>query len=372
VKIAIINSIVYRYAVGAGNAQGGAERFQWLLARALTKAGWSVVVGVRGALSPGQVEVIDGVQFVGMKRGQMIFSWWQFLDEQRPDWWFWRAADPIWGALLLVAKFKGVRSIFSAAYDTDVSPRIALFRRRRLWPLYAWGLNAVDRIFVQHREQFRNLSSELQKKAEIIPGLVVIPERVKARAERGGYIVWVASLRPHKRPDLLIELARITPEIHYVVCGGRSTFGTPPEFSEKISNRLSSLSNIEHLGEVPHSRVLDIIANAAALVSTSDMEGFPNIFLEAWASGTPVVSLCIDPDDLIKKKGLGFVSRSVERAASDVRNLLKSPETFETISRNARIHIEQVHSGAAVVTAFNIAVLNQEYIQRVPEGTSTN
>ncbi len=355
-KIVLANSIVYRYAVGASNAQGGAERFQWLLARALTDAGWSVVVGVRDGIAPGQEQVIDGVRFVGMKNGNFILAWWKFLDDQKPDWWFWRAADPLWAVLLSVARLRGVRTIFSAAYDTDVLPRTALFRRKRWWPLYAWGLGRVDRIFVQHSGQFQNLSTSLKAKAQVLPGLVAIPERVKARKERGDYMVWVASLRPHKRPDLLIELARRTPEIRYVVCGGKSTFGTSAEFSEKILADLRSLPNIEHLGDVPHQQALEIIASATALVSTSDMEGFPNIFLEAWASGTPVVSLKIDPDDVIREKGLGFISGSLDRAVSDVRNLLMSPSTFETISCKARAYVEATHTGPAVVRAFEKAV----------------
>jgi glycosyltransferase involved in cell wall biosynthesis len=365
VKIVLTNSIIYKYALGAPDAIGGAERFQWLLAKALTEAGWSVVIGVRTGIAPDQQQVIDGVRFVGMQQGHFVRAWWKFLDEQKPDWWFWRAADPLWAVLLLIAKLKGVRAIFSAAYDTDVNPRVALFRRRRSWPLYAWGLSKVDRIFVQHFGQYQNLSNKLQRKAEVLPGIVAIPDDVKSRRERGNYIVWVASLRPHKRPDLLVELARRTPEIHYVVCGGKSTFGTPAEFSETILRNLHSLQNIEHLGDVPHPRVLEIIASAMALVSTSDMEGFPNIFLEAWASGTPVISMRIDPDGVIRKEGLGFVSGNLDNAVSDVRNLLMSEEVFETISHKARAHAEMAYSGSAVVKAFEKTIVGKNHTMKV-------
>jgi len=357
VKLVIANSIVYRYAIGAPDAMGGAERFDWRGDRALMTAGWSVVVGVGNGVGRGEEQVVDGVRFVGMMRGNFVLAWWKFLSDQKPDWWFWRASDPLWPILLLVAKIKRVRSAFSAAYDTDVIPRIALFRRKRWWPLYAWGLRRVDRIFVQHGGQFQDLSPALQRKAHVLPGLVVIPEKIKPLQQRGNYVVWVASLRPHKRPDLLVELARRTPDIRYVVCGGKSTFGTPAEFSEKILSDLQSLPNVEHLGDVPHPRVLEIIANAKVLASTSDMEGFPNIFLEAWASGTPVVSLKVDPDGMIRKSSLGFVSGTLDNAATDLRNLLMSPQTFETISCRVRAHVENTNSGPAVVSAFENAIL---------------
>jgi glycosyltransferase involved in cell wall biosynthesis len=300
---------------GYPSASGGAERFQWLMSRALANSGWSVIVGVRGPISQGQEETIDGVRFVGMRPGNLLIAWSIFIREQKPDWWFWRAADPLWALLLIVARVNGVRGIFSAAFDTDVLPRVALFRRQRLWPLYALGLRMVDRIFVQHHGQFANLSPALRAKATVFPGIVAIPEKVIQRQDRGNYIVWVALLRPHKRPDLLIELAREAPDLQFVVCGGTTTFGTPREYSERIVKDLKSVPNIRYLGDVDHNKTLEIIAQATALLSTSDKEGFPNTFLEAWATGTPVVSLSIDPDSLIRNNRLGFVSGTVKKAA---------------------------------------------------------
>jgi hypothetical protein len=40
----------------------------------------------------------------------------------------------LWGPVVAVARLAGVRTIFSAMNDTDVLPRQALFRHRRLWP----------------------------------------------------------------------------------------------------------------------------------------------------------------------------------------------------------------------------------------------
>src|SRR4051794_1701542 len=46
-RLALANDAIYQQAAGAAAVVGGAERQQWLLARALAVAGWSVIVGVR-------------------------------------------------------------------------------------------------------------------------------------------------------------------------------------------------------------------------------------------------------------------------------------------------------------------------------------
>jgi glycosyltransferase involved in cell wall biosynthesis len=361
VKLALTNDVVYQYAIGEPSATGGAERAQWLLARALTKTGWSVAVGVRKYLLPQQDQVVDGVRFVGMepteKGTQFLRSWARFLDSERPDWWYWRGADPLWGALLLISKRKRIRGIFSAAFDRDVHPRIALTRRQYWWPLYAWSLNAVERIFVQHRQQFSELNEKFHPKASIVPGVVALCANPKPYSERGKYVAWTAVLRQPKRPDLLVEIARKSPDLRYVVCGGTSVHRTPAGYSERIVSELRSLPNVEYLGHVSPQQSLEIIGNATALLSTSDQEGFPNTFLEAWSAGTPVVTLRVDPGGMIRERGLGFVSGGVDRALVDIRRLLNGSESFDMLSTSARKYIQEVHSDTSVARAFNNAIL---------------
>ena len=357
-KIAFINDTIFDYASGAPFAVGGAERQQWLLARALAAAGWSVSVGVFDAIRAGETLSLEGVNFTGMNRARShaLAAWCRFLAVERPTWLYWRGANHLLGPSTAMARALGIRTIFSAAVDSDVTPKVALFQRPRWWPLYSWGLCWADRIFVQHGWQLSALAVKLRSKAFLVPSIAESVGIARHHDERTPYLAWVGQLRQPKRPDLLIDMARQSPDMRYVVCGGPSEFRTPARYSEGVIDALRGLPNVEYRGQVSPPEAQRVIAEAAALISTSDEEGFPNTFLQAWSSGTPVISLKIDPDHVIERRRLGAVSGDINTAVSIVRNLLHGPDERERIAHRARQYVEEYHSAAAVTAVFNQAV----------------
>lgn len=357
-KIAFINDVIYQYASASPTAAGGAERYQWLLARALARAGWSVSVGVRTELPDSRCDSIDGVRFINLGPQYALRAWYSFLESEQPDWWYWQCADHLWGPGVEIAKLLGIRTIFSAAVDRDVQPRRALYRRPYCWPLYAWGLLRSNKIFVQHEGQLSQLPSLMQAKASILPGVVIPPADVIPHSERRNYVAWIAMLREVKRPDLLIQIARALPQIPFVVCGGPTTYFAPPGYGERIVNELRSLRNIEYRGHVAPDEAIETVKKASLLLSTSDEEGFPSTFLEAWSAGTPVISLQLDPGDIIQRYSLGTVPGSISRANEDISLLLGSTQCRDRIAKRARDYIAENHSDEAVVVAFEQGIQN--------------
>lgn len=355
-KIAFLNEHIYTYATGDPSAVGGNERQQWLLARALSTTGCSVVA-VSDKLEAGKRSAMDGLEFVGIGRGRPLLEWYRFLLSERPDWLYWRGADHLLGLVFHAAGLAGVQTIFSAAFDTDVHPRRALTRRHRWWPLYAWGLCRAERIFVQHAGQFDELSASWRSKSYVVRSIAgERPSAIQPHSRREKYIAWVGMLRQPKRPDLLVEIARKVPDLQFVVCGGVTAHRSPPGYGNRIIEMLNGLSNVQFLGQVDPEKAHRIIADAALLLSTSDGEGFPNTFLQAWASGTPVVSLRIDPDSVIQQAGLGTVSGTTEAAIEHLSRFMDSPRDREDVACRARDYIARNHSEAAIVRTFKLAL----------------
>ncbi|MBX3349694.1 MAG: glycosyltransferase family 4 protein [Nitrospira sp.] len=348
-KVAFLNDRIYGYACGDAATVGGSERQQWLLAKGLAASGWSVTVGLRDGIPPGEVRTVEGVEYRGIRRGQCLMDWYGYLSAVRPDWVYWRGASHLFGPLVKMARWAGAQTIFAAAFDTDVTPRRALTARERWWPLYALGLAQADRLFVQHSGQLDELNARWKSKANIVRSITRTQASIQRHADRSPYVAWVGMLREPKRLDLLIEMARYTPTIRYVVCGGVTTHRSQAGYGERMIEAMRLLPNVEYRGKVSPAEAEDVIAGAAALLCTSDREGFPNTFLQAWSFGTPVVSLTVDPDKLVAKLGLGVVAGTARAAVDALHGLLSSSEERERIGRQASAYIAEHHSEAVVV-----------------------
>jgi glycosyltransferase involved in cell wall biosynthesis len=71
------------------------------------------------------------------------------------------------------------------------------------------------------------------------------------------------------------------------------------------------------------------------------MEGFPNVFIEAWACGIPVYSLNVDPGGVIEREGLGVIAKGNPDVI--IKAMDEHQNTFE-FAEKARTYIKHNHS----------------------------
>ena len=77
-----------------------------------------------------------------------------------------------------------------------------------------------------------------------------------------------------------------------------------------------------------------LFKKAYLFICTSEIEGYPNTFLQAWMNECPIVST-FDPSDLIKNRQLGVYCETYE----DVRNgfdKLLSKDFYKLVQTNIK------------------------------------
>ncbi|HEY0477135.1 MAG TPA: glycosyltransferase family 4 protein [Kofleriaceae bacterium] len=169
--------------------------------------------------------------------------------------------------------------------------------------------------------------------------VVVKPNFVEAAPrqavpERGAHVLFVGRLSPEKGVATLIEAWRIlgtgAPRLVIV--------GDGPEAAE-LAARSAGIAGVELLGAQPRERVIELMADAAALVVPSTgYEGFPLVLVEAFAAGLPVVVSGIGSLATIVRDGVDGLHAPAGDAvalAAVVRGLMADPELRRRLGHGA-------------------------------------
>ena len=219
-------------------------------------------------------------------------------------------------------------------YSSNVSDLWGVFNGLAGEIVYPFLLRKADRVIVQHSGQ-----KEILKKKNIES--VVFPNVIDTSAfqpvsdpERKDFL-YVGSLDKRKGFADFFKIVQLSPAHTFKVIGSpRDKTG------DHFYEQLRSCNNVTLTGRLSHEETIRQISGAKALISTSPMEGFPNIFIEAWACGVPVLSLHVDPGGIIKKEGLG------EIADGNIYTLLSAMDSFKAtngFADMAQRYIERTH-----------------------------
>lgn len=165
-------------------------------------------------------------------------------------------------------------------------------------------------------------------------------------------VLWLGRMdRFHKRPLLAIEIARRCPDVPFLLIANRSDAVVEAEV------RATCPPNVTLQDYVPRSEVGAYYRRARLFLSTGavEHEGFPNVFLEAAACGTPIVSL-ENFDNFLTASGCGLATNGdLEQAASAVQRLWASTTAWQSFAERGRVYVEQHHSLQTCVAAFTQA-----------------
>ncbi|MDG6224261.1 MAG: glycosyltransferase family 4 protein [Candidatus Thermoplasmatota archaeon] len=190
-----------------------------------------------------------------------------------------------------------------------------------------------SKIICQTEHQKKLFKDNYDIESIIIPIGHEIPESIPKK-EKKPTIIWVANIKPLKRPEIFIELAKRMSDT-----GARFIMiGRPHDqrYYQNMKTEIDLIKNLKYLGERDFDTTNDHIARSWILVSTSESEGFSNTFVQAWMRGTPVISMNADPDDMISEHGLGMMAPTIDLLEKKIRHLIEHPEKIKIMGDRAK------------------------------------
>lgn len=193
----------------------------------------------------------------------------------------------------IIARLLGTPWIYNIANDANLTHRVdSLAVPFRI--AFENALASAGRRITQTSHQRSVLRERFGHGSVVVPnGYPPLPESDVADHANRGYFLWIGRLnREQKRPHRYLDLAAALPRHEFVLIGSVDRDET---YRDEIVARARRLDNVEHIERVPPDEIQTYYDDAIAFINTSAYEGFPNTFLEAWRSATPVLSLTVDP-----------------------------------------------------------------------------
>jgi glycosyltransferase involved in cell wall biosynthesis len=322
-----------------GNTNGGGQLQIMLLAKALALAGHEVVIldheiGKEFKTDEG-IKVLpikgwnEGIRMIRTFTGRLPRLY-ADLKKQRADIYYCRIRDfrhilAYWAARKVGGKF-----VLGLASDLDIMNLNTRWEYtykshlQSLWDLvngilseivYPFLLKRADLVLIQHEGQKQKLLKK-NVRFKILYNLIEISPPQAIIDHNHEDFIYVGSLDKRKGFVEFLEIVKRSPFCSFKIIGQpRDKTGY------LLYEEFRSFKNVKLFGRLPHSETLQHIANSKALISTSPWEGFPNIFIESWACGVPVLSLHVDPGGVIETENLGFFAHGdFNRMISAMKN----------------------------------------------------
>jgi hypothetical protein len=308
------------YETLIGNVQGGGELQITILAKELAKRGVEVII-IDPFLSKDLVINSIEIKYVkGWNGGIKILryfthklpSLYKTIKKVDADIYYARIRGFLHIIPFLYTKFYKKIFIYAVASDLDVLPFRFRLRYHYFYyfikPLQFINLLSTDLILtmiikysnillVQHENQ-KKIVEKKGIESILFPNLI---KRLDKKVDKKEGFVFVGSLDIRKGFKEFCDIVSQMPELLFKVVGS-------PRGPKSIDllNQLITKKNVIFYNRLANDRTIDVLASSIALLSTSKYEGFPNSFLEAWSVGTHVISLNVDPGDVIKRYNLGY------------------------------------------------------------------
>lgn len=334
-KILFTQSNVVELLVKNGNPTGGGgaiiETLVWM--KAFNQLGYKVMLlrdksDSRSILN--EYSWIDFVPTYDNKKGIKWLRWfyyripeiWKSLKSIQPDYIY--ESIPSWTSffLIIISKKLNIYHIIRIASDITLDKRVYLKNSKFEKILTYKAIGSSNIVLVQNNYQLERIKQiwPEQKVLKFFNPFVINKKYLIPKDSMEGYIAWVANFRFEKNFKLLYEIASLLKDEEFKIAGSPTRH--MDEETTQYYSKLQMLPNVSFVGSIPQSEILDFFSKAKFLLNTSRGEGYSNTFIEAMATGTPILTTpLVNPDGIIDNFNLGILYNSPEELKTNLSSL---------------------------------------------------
>ena len=243
--------------------------------------------------------------------------------------------------LFLIAKKKFNKIILFSTSDSNFSDEsLNLVKNSKvdeynsIYRHHVLLLNKVENIVVQNKYQKDRVEKFLNKKKVIE---LFCPFNINEKKDVEYDYIWIGKFDKIKNVEILFE-SIINKNLKFLIF----TNAIRPNFDNfDIFNN----PNVKLFKHAPKRTIDNYLSKSRFLINTSLFEGFPNTFLDAFSLGIPVISLNVDPNNIIQQHNLGyFFNGNVENFKNFINEPSKQLVNYNEVSMNCKNYINNHHS----------------------------
>jgi len=244
----------------------------------------------------------------------------------------------------MTARGLGLKFVYRMSCDADIDGSFFPPDAARS---YHEAVQDADGVIAQTPLQQKRLRAELAVESTLLTSIVDLP--ADGPALGGSYVLWAGRGAPIKRPWIMVETARVLPDIEFVMLMPEGETVVDRLFWRCIAQEAAHVPNLKLLRGVSHFEIASYYRNASVFVNTSAIEGLPSAFLQSAAQGTPIVSLDVDPDGILESAGMGHCSAGdLDGFRSAIAGYAANPSRVREQGSAAFEYVKRHHSAETV------------------------
>ena len=251
----------------------------------------------------------------------------------------------------LISRLRGIKLIYWTAFHWDVDKKEIIKWRGYLdGHLFILGLRLCNIIFLQNEEDHEKMLKELGLRGKVMKMAHYITNKPNLNEKK--YILWVASSQHLKRPEKCLEIAKEMKNVDFIIICNKKD----PNVYYPVKQEAKNIENVEFKEKIPLKEMDEIFKKAKIFINTSDLgcEGFPNTFVEATKTATPIISLNVNPDKFIDIYNCGFCCEGdLDLMIQKIKLLLEDKNLYTNMANNAYKYASENHNIKKIIKVFH-------------------